>query len=74
MRFDGVAVQDSLSSRGRDYLWRFHTVLRARVRAGKLRVVGVIYDINSGRMNQLGIHPKQNVSLSGAIRCYRLGK
>jgi carbonic anhydrase len=33
--------------------------IRSRVRSGKLKVVGAIYDLKSGRVNWLGTHPKQ---------------
>jgi len=44
-------------------LFKRSEIIRHNVRAGKLRVVGAIYDINSGRVNQLGIHPRQKLFL-----------
>lgn len=39
-------------------------IIRARVRAGKLKVVGAIYDLQSGQVNWLGEHPRQADLLS----------
>ncbi|MDX2034148.1 MAG: carbonic anhydrase [Blastocatellia bacterium] len=40
-------------------LFKRSETIRSRVRAGKLKVVGAIYDLKSGRVNWLGVHPKQ---------------
>ncbi len=38
-------------------------VIRDRVRAGKLKVVGAIYNLQSGWVNWLGTHPRQSAFL-----------
>lgn len=39
-------------------------IIRHRVSSGKLKVVGAIYDIQSGQVNWLGEHPKQKQLLA----------
>ncbi len=51
-------------------LFKRSAIIRDHVRTGKLKVVGAIYDINSGFVNYLGVHPRQNVFLSPAIKSY----
>ncbi len=41
-------------------LFKRSETIRSSVRSGKLKVVGAIYDLKSGRVNWLGTHPKQN--------------
>lgn len=41
-------------------------ILRDRVKAGKLKVVGAIYDIKTGQIGWLGTHPQQDQLLAGA--------
>jgi carbonic anhydrase len=38
-------------------------IIRARTQSGKLKAVGAIYDIKSGRVNWLGEHPQQAIFL-----------
>lgn len=40
-------------------LFNRSVIIRERVRAGKLKVVGALYDIESGRVQWLGTHPQQ---------------
>lgn len=40
-------------------LFKRSGTIRSRVQVGKLKVVGAIYDLKSGRVNWLGTHPKQ---------------
>lgn len=40
-------------------LFNRSSIIRHRVSAGKLKVVGAIYDLGSGQVNWLGEHPKQ---------------
>lgn len=39
--------------------------IRSRVQTGKLKVIGAIYDLKSGRVNWLGTHPKQTALAAG---------
>lgn len=39
-------------------------IIRERVRSGKLKVIGAIYDLSSGRVNWLGEHPQQSRMLT----------
>ncbi|HEY8461782.1 MAG TPA: carbonic anhydrase, partial [Blastocatellia bacterium] len=39
-------------------------IIRRRVHSGKLKVVGAIYDMNSGRVEWLGSHPRQDQILT----------
>lgn len=39
-------------------------IIRSRVRAGKLKVIGAIYDLPSGQVNWLGTHPQQQAWLA----------
>lgn len=45
-------------------------IIRERIHDGKLKVVGAIYDINSGQVNWLGEHPKQKQILSHAGKAH----
>lgn len=50
------------------------SAIRSLAREGKLKVVGAVYDIKSGRVSWLGTHPKQNSFVSrkaGAARSNR---
>jgi carbonic anhydrase len=40
-------------------------VLRARVSSGELRVVGAVYDLTTGEVRWLGVHPEQKRLLGG---------
>lgn len=40
-------------------LFNRSAIIRERVRTGKLKVVGALYDIESGRVQWLGTHPQQ---------------
>ncbi len=46
-----------------DELFKRSETIRSRVQTGKLKVVGAIYDLKSGRVNWLGAHPKQDAWL-----------
>jgi len=46
-------------------------IIRERIHAGKLKVVGAIYDISSGQVNWLGQHPKQSQLLAQAEKKHR---
>jgi carbonic anhydrase len=39
-------------------------IIRRQVQSGNLKVVGAIYDMNSGRVEWLGSHPRQNQILT----------
>jgi carbonic anhydrase len=41
-------------------------ILAGRVKEGKLRIIGAIYTIDTGKVNWLGPHPKQDQLLSAA--------
>lgn len=45
-------------------LFRRSEIMRTRVRTGKLKVVGAIYDLQSGQVNWLGEHPHQSAFLA----------
>lgn len=46
-------------------LFKRSETIRSRVRTGKLKVVGAIYDLKSGRVNWLGTHPNQTALVAG---------
>lgn len=52
-------------------LYKRSETIRSRVRAGKLKVVGAIYDLKSGRVEWLGTHPRQTELLKKAVAAHR---
>ena len=47
-------------------LLRRSAIIRTRVNEGKLQVVGALYDIQAGRVQWLGVHPRQAALLKPA--------
>jgi carbonic anhydrase len=53
-----VAIEDNVWQ-AIDDLFRQSPTVRERVEAGKLKVVGALYDVHEGRVKWLGEHPEQ---------------
>lgn len=53
-----VAIEDNVWQ-AIDDLFRQSPTVRERVQAGKLKVVGALYDVHEGNVKWLGEHPKQ---------------
>ncbi|WP_243310379.1 carbonic anhydrase [Fundidesulfovibrio agrisoli] len=51
-------------------LYKQSPIMREMVKAGKVKVVGAIYDVDSGKVNWLGEHPKQQelLALTGGAK------
>jgi carbonic anhydrase len=47
-------------------LFKRSSIIRTRVNTGKLKVVGALYDLSSGRVNWLGAHPQEAALLRKA--------
>jgi carbonic anhydrase len=60
-----AAVRANVMQQVRVLLWS-SDVVRDAVRAGKLRVVGAVYDLPSGRVEFLGPHPEQERLVAGS--------
>jgi carbonic anhydrase len=49
-------------------IYKDSPMIREKVKDGKLKLVGAIYDIKSGKINWLGAHPQQEQLVAGETK------
>ena len=72
-RLPGLAGSALISAVVQENVWQsiedmllYSPVVRSHVKGGELKVKGAVYDIESGRVNWLGPHPRQNMIIAEA--------